>query len=88
MSNFNLFVSIVVLLLISTSVEVSAIRIENISTKSLKVKEIFRSLMKLKTFQSMRIVPTGPNPLHNVTSPDSQNTPNTFTTLKPNATKS
>ena len=86
MSNFHLFVSTVVLLHLNISVEVAAIRIENISTKSLKVKEIFRSFMELKTFQSMRTVPTGPNPIHHGGTPNSGNFSNTFGTLKPNRT--
>jgi len=71
---------VVVLLLLNTSVEVGAIRNENISVNSLKIKEIYRSLVELTTSKnlkaSMRSAPGGPNPRHHP--PRSKYAPNKF----------
>uniref|UniRef100_A0A0V0GFQ3 Putative CLAVATA3/ESR (CLE)-related protein 8-like n=1 Tax=Solanum chacoense TaxID=4108 RepID=A0A0V0GFQ3_SOLCH len=74
MKRFNLLLLFTfVLLLVSTSIPIEAIRVKNLSIKSMKTKEIFRSLSELRTSEnfrsSLREVPTGPDPLHHRTPP-------------------
>lgn len=76
MNKFHFFLFVAALLLLNTSIEVVAIRIENVSTKSLKIIEIFLSLAELrvsKNFQSsLHEVPSGTSPSHNISPPNSK----------------